>query len=222
LRERRRFVNEENSSPLPNNGEEWTTLLLPLLCCTFRADDHFLDDFLTGAAGIIRVVHLALVVLVGANKCVRHRTIWVLFAASFHAKAFVWSTGRSNRLTQLTAKHGNEPIIGHSGWLMARTFCNQIRGCYGADDSENRQANSPENRAEGEALSLREVPKKKPEAGQGAGAVVLPELSEPPVQIKSAMTGRCGEPTSGPIRQPVHVQPFPASTWSMRTLVRAP
>ncbi len=98
----------------------------------------------------------------------------------------------------------------------------KIRECYGADDSENRQANSPENRAEREALSLRQVPQKKPEADQGAGAVVLPELPEPPVQIKSAMTGRCGEPTSGPTWQPVHAQPFPASRWSMRTRVRAP
>jgi hypothetical protein len=84
------------------------------------ADDHFLDDLLAFSTRIIRVILFALAGLVRANKRVCPRTIRVHFAAPFQAKMLAGSPGRHDALTQLTAKHGNEPMNGPSGWLVSR------------------------------------------------------------------------------------------------------
>lgn len=87
---------------------------------TGRADDDFLDDLLAQAPWIIRVDFFTFASIGGANKRVGHRTVGVLLAAFLHDKVLARSTGRDDALTQLTAEHGNEPMISPSGWLISR------------------------------------------------------------------------------------------------------
>jgi hypothetical protein len=47
---------------------------------------------------------------------------------------------------------------------------------HGEEDSQDRQASASENRPQGEAVPLRQVPAKKPETGHDAGSLVLPPL----------------------------------------------
>jgi hypothetical protein len=74
------------------------------------ADQHFLDDFLAFSTRIIRVVDLAFASFVRANEMVRHRTKRIKLAAPFQDKVLTGSLGWHDALTQLTAKHGNEPM----------------------------------------------------------------------------------------------------------------
>ncbi len=83
--------------------------LLAVLHGTGWADDHFLDDFLAFAARIIRMVLFAFARVVGANERVGSGAIRILLAAPFQDKVLARSMGRHDTLTQLTAKHGNEP-----------------------------------------------------------------------------------------------------------------
>ena len=46
----------------------------------------------------------------------------------------------------------------------------------GEEHSQDRQADPPENRREGQTLPLRQVSQAKPEAHQDAGPLVLPQL----------------------------------------------
>lgn len=94
--------------------------MLAVLSGTSRADDHFLDDFLAFPTRIIRVVLLAFACVARANERVGPGTMRVLLAAPFLDKVLARSPRRHNALTQLTAKHGNEPRQGLSGWLMSR------------------------------------------------------------------------------------------------------
>jgi hypothetical protein len=94
--------------------------VLAVLGGTGGADEHFLDDFLTLPTRIIRVVLLAFACLVGANERVGPGTIRILLAAPFQDKVLAGSPGRHDTLTQLTAKHGNEPMDLLSGWLLSR------------------------------------------------------------------------------------------------------
>ena len=83
--------------------------MLAVLGGTSRADDHFLDDFLTLPTRIIRVVLLALTRVADANERVSPGTIRILLATPFQDKVLAGSPGWHDTLTQLTAKHGNEP-----------------------------------------------------------------------------------------------------------------
>ncbi len=94
--------------------------MLAVLGGTGRADDHFLDDLMAFATRIVRMVFFAFANLVGANKRVGPGTIRVLLAASFQDKVLAGSPGWHDALTQLTAKHGNEPRDRLSRWLMSR------------------------------------------------------------------------------------------------------
>lgn len=76
---------------------------------TRLTDDHFLDNLLALSTRIIRVVLFAFARLVGANERVGPGTIRILLAAPFQDKVLAGSPGRHDTLTQLTAKHGNEP-----------------------------------------------------------------------------------------------------------------
>jgi hypothetical protein len=51
-------------------------------------------------------------------------------------------------------------------------------GCDGEEHFQDRQADSPENRREGQTLPLRQVPQTKPETCQNSRFLVLPELLE--------------------------------------------
>jgi hypothetical protein len=46
----------------------------------------------------------------------------------------------------------------------------------GEKRSQDRKADTPENRREGQTLPLRQVPQAQPKAGQHAGPLVLPQL----------------------------------------------
>jgi hypothetical protein len=48
----------------------------------------------------------------------------------------------------------------------------------GEEHSQDWKADTPENRREGQTLPLRQVPEAKPEAGQDAGPLVLPQLRQ--------------------------------------------
>ena len=52
-------------------------------------------------------------------------------------------------------------------------------GCDGEEHFQKRKEGSPEDRREGQTLSLRQVPEEKSEARQNTGSLVLPELLEP-------------------------------------------
>ncbi len=98
------------SSPLLGSGEDSSASLLAVSGGTIRADDDFLNYFLAFPTRIIRVILLAFALVVGANKRVRPRTIRILLAAPIQHKVLTGSAGWNDTLTQLTAKHGNEPI----------------------------------------------------------------------------------------------------------------
>ena len=98
-------------------------LVLTVLGGTGWADDHFLDDFLAFPTRIIRVAHFAFASFVCANDSVGTGTIRVLLGAAFQDKVLTGSPGRHDAMTQLTAKHGNEPMNRPSGWLMSRKGC---------------------------------------------------------------------------------------------------
>jgi hypothetical protein len=55
---------------------------------------------------------------------------------------------------------------------------NALRGSDGEERFPDRQARTPENRREGQALPLRRVPPKKPQARQDPCPVVLSDLPE--------------------------------------------
>jgi hypothetical protein len=95
---------------LSTNGEDTSASRPAILGGTGRTDHCFRDDLLAFTAGIIRVVLLAFARLVGANERVGHGTVRVLLAAPFQDKVLAGSMGWHDALTQLTAKHGKEPI----------------------------------------------------------------------------------------------------------------
>jgi hypothetical protein len=84
--------------------------VLAVLGGTSRADDHFLDDLLAFPTQIIRVVLFAFARVADANERVGPGTMRIQLAAPFQDKVLTGSPGRHDALTQLTAKHGNEPI----------------------------------------------------------------------------------------------------------------
>jgi len=96
--------------PLLGSGEDGPVSVLAVIGGTGWADDHFLDDLLTFPTRIIRVVIFAFARFVRANECVGTGTIRVLLAAPFQDQALAGSPGRHDALTQLTAKHGIEPM----------------------------------------------------------------------------------------------------------------
>jgi len=59
----------------------------------------------------------------------------------------------------------------------------------GEELSQDRQADTPENRREGQTLSLRQVPQAQPEAGQDAGPLVLPQLPNPERRTRIGVRG---------------------------------
>lgn len=83
--------------------------MLAVLGGTSRADDHFLDNLLALPTRIIRVVLFSFACPVGANERVSPGTIRILLATPFQDKVLAGSPGWHDTLTQLTAKHGNEP-----------------------------------------------------------------------------------------------------------------
>ena len=96
---------------MPNNGEDMPeSLLAVLLNGAGGADNHFLGHLLTFPTRIIRVVLFALALLVGTNEGVGPGTIRVLLAAPIQDQALAGSPGLDDALTQLTAKHENEPM----------------------------------------------------------------------------------------------------------------
>ena len=96
---------------MPNNGEDMPeSLLAVLLSGAVGADDNFLGYLLTFPTRIIRVVLFAFALLVGTNEGVGPGTIRVLLTAPVQNQALAGSPGRDDALTQLTAKHGNEPM----------------------------------------------------------------------------------------------------------------
>src|SRR5262249_46262889 len=110
-------------------GEEMPeSLLAVLLSGAGRADDHFLGHLLAFPTRIIRVMLFALALLVGANEGVGPGTIRVLLPAPVQDQALAWSPGRDDTLTQLTAKHGKEPMDSPPGWLMSRRGCTPHAG----------------------------------------------------------------------------------------------
>jgi hypothetical protein len=82
----------------------------PVLGRALGADDHFLDNLLTFPAPIIGMELFAFARLIGAKERVGSRTIGVLLGAPLKDNALASSPGRYDTSTQLTAKHGNEPI----------------------------------------------------------------------------------------------------------------
>ncbi len=102
--------------------------MLAVLGGTSRADDHFLDDLLTLPTRIIRVVLLAFTRVADANERVGPGTIQVLLAAPLQHNMLTRSPGWHDALTQLTAKHENEPRDGLSGWLVSRKGCTPRSG----------------------------------------------------------------------------------------------
>lgn len=91
-------------------GEEGSVSVLAVFGGTDGADDHFLDDFLALPTRIIRVAHFAFARFVCAKERVGPRTVRVLLVAPFQDNALAGSPGRHDALTQLTAKHGIEPM----------------------------------------------------------------------------------------------------------------
>ena len=112
-----------------NNGEDVPgSLLAVLLSGAGGADDHFLGHLLAFPTRIIRVVLLALTCLGSADEGVGPGTIRVLLPAPVQDQALAGSPGRDDALTQLTAKHGNEPMDRPPGWLMSRRGCTPHAG----------------------------------------------------------------------------------------------
>jgi hypothetical protein len=111
---------QSNSSPPPSNGEDGPASVLAVSGCTVGADDHFLDDLLAFSTGIVGVVLFAFASLIRANERVGTGTIRVLLAAPFQDNVLAGSPGWHDALTQLTAKHDNEPMNRPSGWLTSR------------------------------------------------------------------------------------------------------
>jgi hypothetical protein len=100
-----------NMRAAPNNGEEMLeSLLAVLLSGAGRADDHFLGHLFAFPTRVIRVMLFALALLVGANEGVGPGTILVLLTAPVQDQTLRGSPGRDDALTQLTAKHGKEPM----------------------------------------------------------------------------------------------------------------
>lgn len=130
------------SSPLPGSGEEGPSSGLAVSGSAVRADDHFLGNLLALPAGIIRVVLFAFARFVRADEAVGPGTMRVLLAAPSHDEVLAGSTGRNDAATQRAAEHGNEPMDGPSGWLMARRVCTPLKGggtedrCSGSFDPE--------------------------------------------------------------------------------------
>jgi len=52
----------------------------------------------------------------------------------------------------------------------------QAQGDCNGEDSENREEATPKNRRQGQALSLRPMPKAKPETGKSPSALVLRDM----------------------------------------------
>lgn len=132
-------------SPLPSNGEECPASVLAVLSGTSRADDHFLNDFLAFPTRIIRVVLLAFARVADANERVRSGTIRVRLASPFLDKMLAGSPGRHDALTQLTAKHGNEPMDGLSGWLISRKGCTPRGGAEWRNTALDQRTSAGEN-----------------------------------------------------------------------------
>lgn len=78
---------------------------------TCRTDIHLLVDFLPLPTRIVRVGKLTLAVLWFTPKGVRAGPAWIHLGPLLYNDRITWSSGWNNALTQLTAKHGNEPKV---------------------------------------------------------------------------------------------------------------
>jgi hypothetical protein len=77
---------------------------------TGRADNHFLDDLLARAAGIVSKHFLGFLPLFSDYYNVCPRTVRVLLAAAFQDYVLGGSSRQDEALTQLAPKHRNEPL----------------------------------------------------------------------------------------------------------------
>jgi hypothetical protein len=101
-------------------GEEWGCSRPAGLGRTRRTNDHFLHDLPAFATWIVPVLFLGFLPCLVDDDHIGPGTIEVLLSAHFQDKLLAWSTRRHDALTQLTTKHGNEPMDLPSGLLTSR------------------------------------------------------------------------------------------------------